>query len=269
MTRLRDRFDARRAEGKSALVIYITEGDPSPAATADIVRAAADAGADAVELGVPFSDPSADGPVIQAAMQRALGNGGSLKSALATARAVRAAGCEVPLVLFGYYNPIFVYGTGRLAADARDAGIDALLTVDVPLGELGELAAPSARAGLGVVPLVAPTSGDDRVAQAAALDPPFVYYISMTGITGAAFSGSAGGAERVAKVREAVRAPVAVGFGIKTGDDARAVAAYADGVVVGSAVVSRIQAAGAQGAPAAVGEFVADLRRALDAPPRS
>jgi tryptophan synthase alpha chain len=265
MTRLREAMKACGASGRKALVIYLTEGDPTPEATAEIVAAAAGAGADVIELGVPFSDPNADGAVIQAAMQRARAAGAGLSSALETVERVRARGCEVPLVLFGYYNPVFVFGVERFAARASAAGVDAVLTVALPLDELDELATPLSRAGLDVVPLVAPTSGPDRVARLRELDPPFVYYISMTGVTGAAFQGAAGGAERVARLREAARAPVAVGFGIKTGDDARQVAAYADGVVVGSAVVKRIEDAEPGQEAEAVAALVAELRAAIDA----
>lgn len=251
-------------ERRAALVVYLTQGDPSPAETVDIVLATAAAGADIVELGVPFSDPNADGVVIQEAMQRALRAGGGLASALDTVAAVRARGCEVPVVLFGYYNPLYVHGLERFARDAAAAGVDAVLTVDLPLEELDELRQPLAATGVGVVPLVAPTSDTTRVARLRDLAVPFVYYISMTGVTGAAFRGAAGGPERVAQVREAAGAPVAVGFGIKTPEDARQVGAYADGVVVGSAVVQRIAGAAPGQAADQVAGFVRALRQALD-----
>lgn len=263
--RIRQAMERAAAEDRAALVVYLTQGDPSPAETLDILEATAAAGADIIELGVPFSDPNADGPVIQEAMQRALRAGGGLDSALQTVSALRGRGCEVPIVLFGYYNPLFVHGLERFAGAAAAAGIDAVLTVDVPIDELDELRAPLAARGVDVVPLAAPTSGPERLARLRALDAPFVYYISMTGITGAAFRGAAGGPERVAAVRAAAAAPVAVGFGIKTAADARQVGAYADGVVVGSAVVERIAAAAPGQAAAAVAGFVADLRQALTA----
>lgn len=263
MNRLRKRMAELREAGGTALVIYVTQGDPSPEVSADIVVAAAEAGADVIELGVPFSDPNADGVVIQEAMQRALKAGGGLVSALNTVRDVRRRGCEVPIVLFGYYNPLFVYGVDRFAADAADAGVDAVLTVDLPIEELDELGVPLHKHHVDVVPLVAPTSGDERIERLAAYDPGFVYYVSMTGVTGAAFKGAAGGAERVAKIKVATGAPVCVGFGIKTPDDARSVAEYADGVVVGSAVVRRIKEAGADGAAAAVAELVGALKAAV------
>ena len=263
-SRLRARLAACAAEKRPALVIYLTQGDPSPAETVAIVRAAADAGADVIELGVPFSDPSADGPVIQAAMERALAAGGSLPGALDAVAALRASGCDVPVVLFGYYNPIFVMGTDRFAGRAADAGVDAVLTVDLPVEEIDELRVPLAARGIDVVPLLAPTSTDDRLARAGSVAPPFVYYVSITGVTGAALGGGPGG-ERIAQVRAATRAPVAVGFGIKTPAEAAAVGRLADGVVVGSAVVSRIAAAAPGTAAAAVGAFVAELRAGIDA----
>ena len=265
MNRLRTVWADLATAKRTGLVVYITQGDPSPEATADICQAVADAGADVIELGVPFSDPNADGVVIQAAMQRALAGGGGLGGALAAVADLRRRSCPVPVVLFGYYNPIFVRGVDVFAGQAAAAGVDAVLTVDLPIDELDELREPLARAGLEVVPLVAPTTGPERLRALARLDAPFVYYISMTGITGAEFRGAAGGAERIRAVREAAGSPIAVGFGIKTPDDARAVAAIADGIVVGSAVIQRIAAApDAAAAARAAAAFVAELRRALD-----
>ncbi len=260
--RLRERFAAAASEHRAALVVYLTAGDPSPAATADIIAAAARGGADVIELGVPFSDPSADGRAIQAAMERALAAGGGLVPALDAVAAARAAGVTVPIVLFGYYNPIFVFGVERFAAAAAAAGVDAVLTVDVPIEELDELATPLAAHDVGVVPLVAPTSTALRIAAVRGLAPPFVYYISLTGVTGASLDAVRVAPERVASIRAASGAPVAVGFGIKTAADAAAMAQVADGVVVGSAIVERIGAAGPD-APAAVAAFVAELRAAV------
>ncbi len=262
--RLRARLAAVAAERRAALIVYLTAGDPTPAATAALIAAAARGGADVIELGVPFSDPSADGRAIQAAMERALAAGGGLAAALASVAEARAAGVDVPIVLFGYYNPIFVYGVARFAAAAAAAGVDATLTVDLPSEELAELAEPLAAEGVGVIPLLAPTSTPARFAAVQALAPAFVYYISLTGVTGAAFDAARVAGDRIAAIRAATGAPVAVGFGIKTAADARAVAAVADGVVVGSAVVERIGAAGAAGpAAAAVEAFVRELRAAL------
>jgi len=263
--RLRTAFARCRAEKRAALVIYLTAGDPrgSVDETVAIVRAAAAAGADVIELGVPFSDPSADGAAIQRGMERALAAGAGLNHALDAVAGARAAGCDVPVVLFGYYNPIFVMGVEAFAARAHRAGVDAVLTVDLPIDELDELRLPLETRGVGVVPLVAPTSTRERILRVATLDPPFVYYISLTGVTGAAMTNARVSADRVAEIRELTGAPVAVGFGIKTAFDARAVGKVADGVVVGSAVVSRVGGAAAGEAAAAVAELVAELRAAL------
>ena len=260
--RLRQRLAACAKEKRAALVVYLTFGDPSPAIAVDLVLAAATAGADIIELGVPFSDPSADGPVIQAAMERSLLAGAGLLGALRAIRAVRDRGCEVPIVLFGYYNPIFVLGTNEFAKRAAAAGVDAVLTVDVPLEEIAELREPLVAAGLDVIPLLAPTSSVARARQLAPLAAPFVYYISMTGVTGAALDHRAVDGERIAALRAASGAPIMVGFGIKTPADVAVVAQVADGVVVGSALVDRIARAG-NDAPKAVAEFVASLAAAV------
>lgn len=263
--RIRTRFNTCSAEKRAALVIYVTAGDPhgSLDETVAIVRSAAAAGADVIELGVPFSDPSADGAAIQRGMERALAAGAGLQHALDAVAAVRASQCEVPIVLFGYYNPIFVMGVEAFAARAARAGVDAVLTVDLPVDEIDELRLPLEMRGVGVVPLVAPTSTRERIMRVAALDPPFVYYISLTGVTGAAMSNAKVSAERIREIREHTGAPVAVGFGIKTAFDARAVGKVADGVVVGSAIVARVGAAGQGQAAHAVAELVAELRAAL------
>jgi tryptophan synthase alpha chain len=241
VTRLREAFGHDK---RSSLVAYLTFGDPDPAASIDVVESACRAGADVIELGVPFSDPSADGPSIQRAMERALAAGATLAGALDAVAELRRRGIATPIVLFGYYNPIFVMGVDAFAARAAKAGVDAVLTVDLPIDELGELAVPLARAGVDVIPLVAPTSTPDRIARVAAFTPPFVYYISLVGVTGARAAAPVDPARLVA-IREAARAPVAVGFGIRTPDDVRAfVAAGADGVVVGSALVERVASGG-------------------------
>jgi tryptophan synthase alpha chain len=263
--RIRTRFATCQAEKRAALVVYFTAGDPNGSVqeTVAMVRAAAAAGADVIELGVPFSDPSADGPAIQRGMERALAKGAGLQHALDAVAAVRASQCEVPIVLFGYYNPIFVMGVDMFAARASRAGVDAVLTVDLPIDELDELRLPLEMRGVGVVPLVAPTSTPERILRVSALDPPFVYYISLTGVTGAAMSNAKVSGDRIKEIRAVTGAPVAVGFGIKTAFDARAVGKIADGVVVGSAVVSRIGAAASGQAATAVAEIVAELRAAL------
>jgi tryptophan synthase alpha chain len=250
VSRLRHAFD------RPALVAYLTFGDPTPRESIDVLEAACRNGADVLELGVPFSDPSADGPSIQRAMERALAAGATLAGALDAVAELRRRGIATPIVLFGYYNPIFVMGVERFAERAAHAGVDAVLTVDVPIDELGELATPLAKHGVSVIPLVAPTSTPARIARVAELSPPFVYYISLVGVTGAAAKGVVD-RERLDAIRSAAHAPVAVGFGIRTPDDVRRfVAAGADGVVVGSALVERVGDGG-------VAELVAQLARAM------
>jgi tryptophan synthase alpha chain len=258
--RLAEAFAKAAAERRAALVAYLTFGDPDPAV--EVLAATARAGADVIELGVPFSDPSADGPSIQRAMERALDAGGSLAGALDAAAELRRRGIATPIVLFGYYNPVFVMGTAAFAQRAAAAGIDAVLTVDLPIDELAELATPLAAHGVGVVPLVAPTSTPDRVARLAGFHPPFVYYITVTGVTGAR-AAELVDPDRLAAIRTAAHAPVAVGFGIRTPADATRFAAIADGVVVGTALVDRVAAGPAAGAPARVAELVGELAAAM------
>jgi tryptophan synthase alpha chain len=262
MTRLRDVFDRAAAEKRAALVAYLTFGDPDPQTSIAVVEAACRAGADVIELGVPFSDPSADGPSIQRAMERALGAGGSLPGALDAVAELRRRGVATPIVLFGYYNPIFVMGTAAFAARAAAAGVDAVLTVDLPVDELAELAEPLAAKGVSVIPLVAPTSTPERIARLGAIHAPFVYYISLTGVTGARAAAPVD-PDRLETIRSASHAPVAVGFGIRTPADAARFAAIADGVVVGSALVDRVASGAPADAPARVASLVGELARAM------
>jgi tryptophan synthase alpha chain len=259
---LRAAFDAAAAEHRAALVAYLTFGDPDPATSVAVLEATARAGADVIELGVPFSDPSADGPSIQRAMERALVAGGSLPGALDAVAELRRRGVTTPIVLFGYYNPIFVMGQAAFAARAAAAGVDAVLTVDLPIDELDELASPLRAHGVAVIPLVAPTSTPDRIARLGRLDAPFVYYISLTGVTGTRAAAPVDPA-RLAAIRDAAKAPVAVGFGIRTPADAARFAAIADGVVVGSALVDQVAAGPAAGAPDRVAALVHDLAGAM------
>ena len=260
--RLRGAFDKAAAEKRAALVAYLTFGDPDPTTSVEVVAAVAHAGADVIELGVPFSDPSADGPSIQRAMERALVSGGSLAGAMDAVAELRRRKIETPIVLFGYYNPVFVMGPDAFAERAASVGIDAVLTVDLPIDELAELANPLAGRGVGVIPLVAPTSTPERIARVAAFAPPFVYYISLTGVTGSRAAAPVDPA-RIAAIRGAAQAPVAVGFGIRTPDDAARFAAIADGVVVGTALVDRVAAGDAPGAPDRVASLVRELAAAM------
>jgi tryptophan synthase alpha chain len=260
--RLREAFDRAARENRAALVAYLTFGDPNVQTSLDVVEAVAKAGADVIELGVPYSDPSADGPSIQRAMERALDRGASLPGALDAVAELRRRGVDTPIVLFGYYNPIFVMGVDRFAERAHAAGIDAVLTVDLPIDEIAELATPLAAKGVAVIPLVAPTSTPERIARLAPFEAPFVYYISLTGVTGSKAAAPVDPA-RIAMIRDAAQAPVAVGFGIRTPADAARFAAIADGVVVGTALVDQVAGGDAAGAPARVAELVAALSRAL------
>jgi tryptophan synthase alpha chain len=256
-------FDRLRAGDRRGFVAYLTAGDPDLATSRELVLEAARRGADVIELGVPWSDPSADGPAIQAAMQRALAAGGSFRATLRLCEEIRRAS-EVPVVLFGYYNPVFVYGVAAAARDAKRAGADAFLLVDVPPEESSEVVPALAAQGLDLVPLVSPESDESRIARAAALATGFVYYVSMTGVTGAALPPLDDVRARLGLLRARTPVPVAVGFGVRTPAQAAALAEVADGVVVGSALVQAIAAAGTPAAAvAAVGRLCGDLADAI------
>ena len=259
---LRAVFDHAARDHRAVLVAYLTFGDPDPATSLEVLAACAQAGAGVIELGVPFSDPSADGPSIQRAMERALAAGGSLVGALDAVAALRRRGITTPVVLFGYYNPIFVMGPEVFAARAAAAGVDAVLTVDLPIDELDELAVPLAAHGVSVIPLIAPTSTPDRIERLARFAPPFVYYITLTGVTGAKLAAPVDPA-RLAMIRDAAQAPVAVGFGIRSPADAARFAAIADGVVVGTVLVDQVAAGPAAGADERVAALVRELAGAM------
>ncbi|HVZ74450.1 MAG TPA: tryptophan synthase subunit alpha [Polyangia bacterium] len=245
MSRLSAVFARAREQRRKALVIYLTAGDPDIATSGRLINAAIDAGADIVEIGMPWSDPSADGPAIQAAMTRALAAGGGLGKSLAICKQVRAAHPDAGLVLFGYANPLVVMGPETFAKKAHEAGADAVLCVDYPPDEDAALTTALAGQGLDFIPLLAPTSTPPRVAAAAAAAAGFIYYVSFTGITGAALTDLGEPRAHVAAIRAATadEIPVVVGFGVKTPEHARAVAEFADGVVVGSAAVEVIRKA--------------------------
>jgi tryptophan synthase alpha chain len=268
MRRIEETF-ARLAQAKrKALVAYLCVGDPTVEESIDLAVGCVEAGADILELGVPFSDPTADGPAIARASQRAIAHGGGLSSTLRAAKAIRAR-TTAPMVLFGYYNPLFVRGDARAVADAAEAGIDALLVVDLPPEEGRELRAAAARSGLSIVPLLAPTSSPARVEAAKRATPPaeFVYYVSVTGVTGAQAAPLATASTEAAAVRRAVGVPVVVGFGIDSAEKARAAGEKADGVVVGTALVATIEAGKTPEARMAdATRLVRSLRQALDAP---
>jgi len=241
-TRIDRRFAQLKAEGRAALVTFLTAGDPDPATSLALLRAIPAAGADVVELGMPFTDPMADGPAIQLSSQRALKAGQTLKNTLEMVRAFRQGDDETPLVLMGYYNPIYIYGVDRFLRDAKSAGVDGLIVVDLPPEEDEELCLPALKAGVNFIRLATPTTDDKRLPAVLANTSGFVYYVSITGITGAATPDPAKVAAAVARIKRHTKLPVAVGFGVRTAEQAAVIAAGADGVVVGSALVNALKA---------------------------
>jgi len=262
-TRIDRCFAALRRRGEVALVPFIMAGDPDLDATRALMQAVADAGADLIELGVPFSDPTADGPIVQRAGVRALARGTSLRQILGLVAELRRGGYEVPIILFGYYNPIFHYGAARLAEDAARAGVDGLLVVDLPPEEADELWRPARAAGLDVIFLLAPTSDDRRVRAVLRKASGFVYFVSMTGITGSKAIDTAEVRRLVEDLRASCVLPIGVGFGITTPAEAAVVASYADAVIVGSALVRMVEGNGAAPDLATkVGGFIRALKDA-------
>jgi tryptophan synthase alpha chain len=259
---------AIRFDRKPGLVVYLTAGDPSLEATRAIALAAIDAGADVIELGVPFSDPLADGPVIQRAMERALARGTSLGDVIDLARQIRAERPEAGLVVFSYLNPILRYGLGRFAREAAAAGVDGVLATDMIVEEAGEYLAELGREGLAPIFLAAPTSPDERLEAIATHSKGFVYAISRTGITGKQQSLTSDAAALVERIRRWSRLPVAVGFGISNADHVAQVGQFADAVVVGSAIVELVEGSKPADAPGAVARFIKGLRLPLEAPAR-
>lgn len=243
MNRIDKTFRELRRQGKVALIPFLTVGDPDLPTTARLMRAAAESGADLIELGVPFSDPIADGPVLQKSIEIALKSGSSLPRALELVTEFRMQS-QTPIVLYGYYNPIFRYGVERFAADAARAGVDAVLVVDLPPEEVDELYPHLRRAGLHFVFLLTPTSGPDRVAKVLKKASGFVYYVSLTGVTGSTAISIDTVKEAVLALREQTKVPIGVGFGISTPAQAAAVASFADAAVVGTALMRTIDAAG-------------------------
>ncbi|HEY0569294.1 MAG TPA: tryptophan synthase subunit alpha [Xanthobacteraceae bacterium] len=240
-TRIDRRFAELGQNGRAALVTFIMAGDPDPVTSLAILNALPEAGADVIELGIPFTDPMADGPPIQAAGLRALKAGQTLAKTLGLVRAFRQRDDKTPIVLMGYYNPIYVYGVPRFLLDAREAGVDGLIVVDLPPEEDEELCLPALRAGLNFVRLATPTTDDKRLPAVLANTSGFVYYVSITGITGSATPDNSRVAEAVARIKRHTKLPVAVGFGVKTAANAREIASHADAVVVGSALVEAVR----------------------------
>ena len=240
MTRIEAKFKALANEGRKAFVSYIMAGDPNFDTSLAIVRGLPAAGVDVIELGLPFTDPMADGPTIQLAGQRALVSGMTLKKTLDLARAFRKGDNITPIVLMGYYNPIYSHGVNKFLEDAEDAGIDGLIVVDLPPEEDNELCIPAQIQGLNFIRLATPTTDEKRLPRVLKNTSGFVYYVSITGITGAAEADVAYVAPEVAKIKSATKLPIIVGFGINTPEKSQAIASIADGVVVGSAIVSKI-----------------------------
>ena len=240
-TRIDERFAALKREGRAALVTFVTAGDPDYATSLEILRALPGAGADMIELGMPFTDPMADGPSVQASSLRALAAGQDMKKTLAMVTAFRAADQATPIVLMGYYNPIYIYGVARFLADAKAAGVDGLIVVDLPPEEDDELCLPTLAAGLSFIRLATPTTDDRRLPAVLANTSGFVYYVSITGITGMAAPDTSQVAAAVARIKRHTALPVAVGFGVRSAAQAAAIAAVADGVVVGSALVDALK----------------------------
>jgi len=266
-TRISARFADLAAEGRPALVTFITAGDPDRETSLALLKALPAAGADVIELGVPFTDPMADGPAIQAAGLRALKGGQTLAKTLGLVEEFRAGDTTTPIVLMGYFNPIYIYGVPRFLADARAAGVDGLIVVDLPPEEDDELCLPALEAGIDFIRLATPTTDDARLPAVLANTAGFVYYVSITGITGSAAPDADLVATAVGRIKRHTRLPVAVGFGVRTPEQAAAIAAGADGVVVGSALVETVRASlDADGAAtAATVPAVETLVRALAA----
>jgi len=267
MSRIAGMFARLRNEGRTALIPFVTAGDPSSEVTVPLMLRMVAAGADLIELGVPFSDPIADGPVIQRATERALARGVTLHDVLEIVRRFRAQDGDTPVVLMGYLNPIEVMGYETFAAAARDAGVDGALVVDVPPEEGQELVTALRAQELDLVYLLAPTSDAERIERIGAVASGFVYYVSVKGVTGAGHLDVDAVAAKLAEIRARIELPVGVGFGIKDGRDAARVATVADAVIVGSAIVRRIEELGdtPELVPERIGAFVGELRAAIEA----
>jgi tryptophan synthase alpha chain len=263
--RIDRRFAALRKEGRAALVTFTVAGDPDYPTSVAILKALPQAGADVIELGMPFTDPMADGPAIQAAGLRALRAGQTMKKTLAAVREFRSGDDATPIVLMGYYNPIYIYGVDRFLADAKAASVDGLIVVDLPPEEDSELCLPTIKAGLNFIRLATPTTNEKRLPTVLTNTSGFVYYVSITGITGAATPDTSKVAAAVARIKRHTTLPVCVGFGVRTAAHARAIAEGADGVVVGSALVEAVrQSLGPDRKPSsATVTAVTDLARAL------
>ena len=268
-TRIEGRFAALKQECRAALVTFTMAGDPDYDTSLAIVKSLPKAGADVIELGMPFTDPMADGPAIQAAGQRALKAGQRMTKTLALVREFRKGDNETPIVLMGYYNPIYIYGKDRFLADAKAAGVDGLIIVDLPPEEDEELCLPALKAGLNFIRLATPTTDEKRLPAVLKNTSGFVYYVSITGITGSAAPDAAKVTAAVSRIKRHTKLPVAVGFGVRTAEQARAIGEGADGVVVGSALIDAIRqnldgkGKAGPGTAKAVSQIVAALAQGL------
>jgi tryptophan synthase alpha chain len=265
MSRIGARFASLAAAGRKGLIPYIAAGDPAPELTVPLMHALARAGADVIELGVPFSDPMADGPVIQRATERAIRNGVGLRRTLSMVAQFRRDDGVTPVVLMGYANPFESFGRDAFARAAVSAGVDGILVVDYPPEECEPFAAAMREAGIDPIFMLAPTSTDERIAHVARLAPGFLYYVSLTGTTGAGHLDVGGVAARLPRIRRHVHVPIAVGFGIRDAASAQAVARIADAVVVGSRIIQELEDVPRERAVEAVERLLRELRRGVDA----
>ena len=264
MSRIQGRFEALAKAKRKALIPYITAGDPHPALTVPLMRALVEGGADILELGVPFSDPMADGPVIQRAGERALKHGVGLSDVLKITAEFRKADNATPIVLMGYANPIEAMGVEKFIAAASAAGVDGVIVVDYPPEECEQFAALAKKADIDPVFLLAPTSTDKRIGEVARIGSGYLYYVSLRGVTGASHIDLAEISSRMPKIRAATRLPIGVGFGIRDAESARRVAASADAVVIGSRIIEEIEGGKPEDAAMRVKAFLKPIRQALD-----
>ena len=265
MSRIQGRFEALGKARRKALIPYITAGDPHPSLTVPLMRGLVEAGADILELGVPFSDPMADGPVVQRAGERALKHGVGLSNVLAMVGEFRKSDTKTPIVLMGYANPIEAMGLEKFVAAAKEAAVDGVIVVDYPPEECEQFAALAKKAGIDPIFLLAPTSTDKRIEQVGRVGSGYLYYVSLRGITGASNIDLGDVAARIPKIRAATHLPIGVGFGIRDAESARRVAQSADAVVIGSRIIQEIEAGAADQAVSRVKAFLKPIREALDA----
>lgn len=264
MSRIKSAFERLQGEGRKALIPFITAGDPDAALTVPLMQALVEAGSDVIELGVPFSDPMADGPTIQRASERALAKGMSLRKVLALVSEFRRQDSRTPVVLMGYANPIEAMGLEKFAAAAAEAGVDGVLVVDYPPEEAEKFGGAMKAVGLDPIFLIAPTSNAERIAQVARIASGYVYYVSLAGVTGSGALNVAAVAERLPDIRQQTGLPVGVGFGIRNAETAGRIAAFADAVVVGSRIIEEIEKSTPETACANVRALVSELRRGMD-----